>query len=128
MGVGTNCRQLRERTLRFGELHRAVRGISQRMLTLNLRQLERDGFLTRTVHPSVPSRVDYALAPLGSTLLTPWWPSANGPPHTDRRSTTIADATTLRRYDATTPPAHREPSPDRRPKPSTASDNHPLRT
>ncbi|MFJ9854454.1 winged helix-turn-helix transcriptional regulator [Streptomyces sp. NPDC101150] len=61
--------QLRERTLRFGELHRAVRGISQRMLTLTLRHLERDGLLTRTVHPSVPPRVDYALTPLGSTLL-----------------------------------------------------------
>ncbi|WSV45518.1 helix-turn-helix transcriptional regulator [Streptomyces decoyicus] len=61
--------QLRERTLRFGELHRAVRGISPRMLTLTLRQLERDGLLTRTVHPSVPPRVDYALTPLGSTLL-----------------------------------------------------------
>ncbi|MGW3009918.1 winged helix-turn-helix transcriptional regulator [Streptomyces sp. NPDC001219] len=61
--------QLRDRTLRFSELHRAVRGISQRMLTLTLRQLERDGLLTRTVHPSVPPRVDYTLTPLGSTLL-----------------------------------------------------------
>ncbi|WP_443080606.1 winged helix-turn-helix transcriptional regulator [Streptomyces sp. PTD5-9] len=46
--------QLRDRTLRFGELHRAVTGISQRMLTLTLRQLERDGLLTRTVHAGVP--------------------------------------------------------------------------
>ncbi|WP_431313423.1 winged helix-turn-helix transcriptional regulator [Streptomyces lydicus] len=61
--------QLRDRTMRFGELHRAVKGISQRMLTLTLRQLERDGLLTRTVHPSVPPRVDYALTALGSTLL-----------------------------------------------------------
>ncbi|MFF4603151.1 winged helix-turn-helix transcriptional regulator [Streptomyces sp. NPDC001339] len=61
--------QLRDRTLRFSELHRAVTGISQRMLTLTLRQLERDGLLTRTVHPSVPPRVDYALTPLGTTLL-----------------------------------------------------------
>ncbi|MFI8166012.1 winged helix-turn-helix transcriptional regulator [Streptomyces sp. NPDC085931] len=61
--------QLRDRTLRFSELHRAVTGISQRMLTLTLRQLERDGLLTRTVHPSVPPRVDYALTPLGATLL-----------------------------------------------------------
>ncbi|MDN3263149.1 helix-turn-helix domain-containing protein [Streptomyces sp. CSDS2] len=61
--------QLRDRTLRFSELHRAVRGISQRMLTLTLRQLERDGLLTRTVHPSVPPRVDYVLTPLGTTLL-----------------------------------------------------------
>ncbi|WP_438483912.1 winged helix-turn-helix transcriptional regulator [Streptomyces sp. S186] len=61
--------QLHHRTLRFSELHRAIRGISQRMLTLTLRQLERDGLLTRTVHPSVPPRVDYALTPLGTTLL-----------------------------------------------------------
>ncbi|MEV1004725.1 helix-turn-helix domain-containing protein [Nonomuraea sp. NPDC050202] len=61
--------QLRNRTLRFSELHRAVTGISQRMLTLTLRQLERDGLLSRTVHPSVPPRVDYALTPLGETLL-----------------------------------------------------------
>nr|WP_243726831.1 helix-turn-helix domain-containing protein [Actinocrispum wychmicini] len=61
--------QLRDQTLRFSELHRAVTGISQRMLTLTLRQLERDGLLTRTVHPSVPPRVDYTLTPLGTTLL-----------------------------------------------------------
>ncbi|NUO98961.1 MAG: helix-turn-helix transcriptional regulator [Nonomuraea sp.] len=61
--------QLRDRTLRFGELHRAVSGISQRMLTRTLRQLERDGLLTRTVHASVPPRVDYALTDLGATLL-----------------------------------------------------------
>ncbi|MFF8675363.1 winged helix-turn-helix transcriptional regulator [Streptomyces sp. NPDC015242] len=61
--------QLRDRTLRFGELHRTVTGISQRMLTLTLRQLERDGLLTRTVHPSVPPRVDYTLTELGATLL-----------------------------------------------------------
>lgn len=53
--------QLRDRTLRFGELHRAVTGISQRMLTLTLRQPERDGLVTRTVHACVPPRVDHAL-------------------------------------------------------------------
>ncbi|MFF8715945.1 winged helix-turn-helix transcriptional regulator [Streptomyces sp. NPDC015184] len=61
--------QLRDRALRFGELHRAVTGISQRMLTLTLRQLERDGLLTRTVHADVPPRVEYTLTGLGSTLL-----------------------------------------------------------
>ncbi|GAA0485355.1 transcriptional regulator [Paractinoplanes deccanensis] len=61
--------QLRDRTLRFSELHRVVTGISQRMLTRTLRQLERDGLLTRTVHPSVPPRVEYALTQLGTTLL-----------------------------------------------------------
>ena len=56
-------------TLRFTELKRQIDGISQRMLTLTLRTLERDGLVTRTVHPVVPPRVDYELTPLGSTLL-----------------------------------------------------------
>ena len=46
-------------------------GVSQRMLTLTLRQLERDGLVSRTVHASVPPRVDYALTELGTTLLAP---------------------------------------------------------
>src|SRR5712671_3848323 len=54
---------------RFTELRREIDGISQRMLTLTLRQLERDGLVTRTVFPVVPPRVDYELTPLGSTLL-----------------------------------------------------------
>lgn len=56
---------------RFSELRRAIEGISQRMLTLTLRGLERDGLVTRTVQPIVPPRVDYALTPLGATLLEP---------------------------------------------------------
>src|SRR4051794_12327253 len=58
-------------TLRFTELKRRIEGISQRMLTLTLRQLERDGLVRRTVYPTVPPRVDYALTPLGRTLLEP---------------------------------------------------------
>jgi DNA-binding HxlR family transcriptional regulator len=58
-------------TYRFGELHRAVEGISQRMLTLTLRSLVRDGLVTRTAHATVPPRVDYALTELGRTLLVP---------------------------------------------------------
>jgi DNA-binding HxlR family transcriptional regulator len=54
---------------RFTELRREIDGISQRMLTLTLRQLEREGLVTRTVFPVVPPRVDYELTPLGSTLL-----------------------------------------------------------
>jgi DNA-binding HxlR family transcriptional regulator len=54
---------------RFTELHREIDEISQRMLTLTLRHLERDGLLTRTVHPVVPPRVDYALTDLGRGLL-----------------------------------------------------------
>jgi DNA-binding HxlR family transcriptional regulator len=55
-------------TRRFTDLRRSIDGISQRMLTVTLRNLERDGLLTRTVHPVVPPRVDYALTPLGRTL------------------------------------------------------------
>lgn len=57
-------------TKRFGELKREIDGISQRMLTVTLRGLERDGLVTRTVYPEVPPRVEYALTPLGETLLT----------------------------------------------------------
>lgn len=56
---------------RFNELKRLVDGISQRMLTLTLRNLERDGFVTRTVTPSIPPRVDYALTDLGHSLRVP---------------------------------------------------------
>ena len=56
---------------RFNELKRMVNGISQRMLTLSLRGLERDGLVTRTVTPSTPPRVDYELTPLGRSLLGP---------------------------------------------------------
>ncbi len=57
--------------LRFTELLHGISGISQRMLTLNLRQLERDGLVSRTVHAVVPPRVDYELTELGRTLLPP---------------------------------------------------------
>lgn len=62
---------LRERPLRFSELRRTIDGISQRMLTLTLRGLERDGLVVRTVTPTVPARVDYELTALGRTLLDP---------------------------------------------------------
>jgi DNA-binding HxlR family transcriptional regulator len=55
-------------TLRFGELRSRVEGISQRMLTVTLRGLERDGLVVRTVHAEVPPRVEYALTDLGTTL------------------------------------------------------------
>lgn len=61
--------QLGERTLRFTELKRGIDGISQRMLTVTLRGLERDGIVSRTVYPVVPPRVEYALTPMGRTLL-----------------------------------------------------------
>jgi DNA-binding HxlR family transcriptional regulator len=62
---------LGQRIHRFNELHRAIDGISQRMLTLTVRALERDGLVNRTVHASVPPRVDYELTELGRTLLVP---------------------------------------------------------
>jgi DNA-binding HxlR family transcriptional regulator len=54
--------------LRFTRIREAVGDISQKMLTKTLRQLERDGLVTRTVHPVVPPHVDYALTPLGLSL------------------------------------------------------------
>ena len=57
--------------MRFSELKRAIDGISQRMLTLSLRGLERDGLLTRTVTPIIPPRVDYELTELGVSLREP---------------------------------------------------------
>jgi DNA-binding HxlR family transcriptional regulator len=68
---------------RFNEIKRLVGGISQRMLTLTLRGLERDGLVTRTVFPTIPPRVDYELTELGRSLLPPVaalgdWARANG--------------------------------------------------
>ena len=57
--------------MRFSELRRAIDGISQRMLTLSLRGLERDGLVTRTVTPTIPPRVDYELTELGMSLREP---------------------------------------------------------
>lgn len=56
---------------RFNELKRSIDGISQRMLTLTLRGLERDGLIGRKVTPSIPPRVDYWLTDLGQSLLAP---------------------------------------------------------
>jgi len=63
--------QLGEKTMRFNELRHAIGNISQKMLTTTLRQLERDGFVTRTVFPTIPPRVDYALTELGRDLQGP---------------------------------------------------------
>ncbi|MFZ3216106.1 MAG: helix-turn-helix domain-containing protein [Candidatus Acidiferrales bacterium] len=56
---------------RFSELRRTTEGISQRMLTLTLKGLERDGLITRTVYSTIPPRVEYQLTKLGSSLLLP---------------------------------------------------------
>jgi DNA-binding HxlR family transcriptional regulator len=62
---------LEQNPKRFSDLQRAIKGISQKMLTQTLRTLERDGLVTRTVYAQVPPRVDYELTPLGRTLIDP---------------------------------------------------------
>lgn len=62
---------LKERPYRFGELRRSIDGISQRMLTLTLRGLERDGLVSRTVFPTNPPQVQYALTALGQSICEP---------------------------------------------------------
>src|SRR5213592_3135344 len=56
---------------RFSQLQRIIEGISHKMLSQTLRNLERDGLITRTVYPEVPPRVEYELTPLGQTLIEP---------------------------------------------------------
>jgi len=63
--------KLGDGAMRFNELRTSVGGISQKMLTTTLRGLERDGFVTRTVFPTIPPRVDYELTDLGRELLKP---------------------------------------------------------
>lgn len=79
-----------EGTLRYSELQRDVEGISQRMLTLTLKPLEANGLVTRTVFPTVPPRVEYALTPLGRSLGPPLrgllaWADANHPAMAEAR-------------------------------------------
>ena len=62
---------LGDEVLRYNELKRRIGGISQRMLTLTLRTLERDGMVVRTVYATVPPQVEYALTPLGRSLSEP---------------------------------------------------------
>lgn len=73
---------LKDGPVRFNELRRRIDGISQRMLTINLRGLERDGLVARTLFPTIPPRVDYELTEVGRTLLSPvmalvTWANAN---------------------------------------------------
>ncbi len=67
---------LKPNSLRFSELKRAIPDISQRMLTQTLRKLERDGYLSRSVTPSIPPRVDYELTDLGESLVAQLGPLA----------------------------------------------------
>ena len=61
--------QLRNETRRFSELRRGIGDISQKTLTITLRELDRDGFVSRTIFPTIPPRVDYELTALGRELL-----------------------------------------------------------
>jgi DNA-binding HxlR family transcriptional regulator len=63
--------ELRHGSRRYNELKRMLPGVSQRMLTLTLRKMERDGLLRRDVYPEVPPHTEYALTPLGRSLLEP---------------------------------------------------------
>lgn len=60
--------QLFQEVKRFSELQRALKGITQKMLTQQLREMERDGIVQRTIYPQVPPKVEYRLTPLGETL------------------------------------------------------------
>jgi DNA-binding HxlR family transcriptional regulator len=79
-------------TKRFTVIRREVGDISQRMLAQTLRRLEQDGLVTRTAHPTIPPRVDYALTPLGRSFLEPigaliQWANANHAAIREARST-----------------------------------------
>ena len=99
---------LATRPHRFSELHRAVHDISKRMLTQTLRDLERDGLITRHVFPTKPPSVEYRLAPLGLSLLEPmaslidWADRCHGDIHAARA-----------RYDGTPVDAQRQTLPAR---------------
>ena len=82
-------------TMRFNEIQRRIGGVSHRMLTLTLRGLERDGLVTRTVHPTVPPKVEYGLTKVGCSLIGPLqtlsdWAMANR--HTVEKSRRDYDA------------------------------------
>lgn len=62
---------LQEKPVRFNALRRSIEGISQRMLTVTLRSLERDGLVRRTVRPTIPPQVEYALTDLGQSIAVP---------------------------------------------------------
>ena len=68
---------LGDRRMRFTQLHRAINGISQRMLTVTLRNLEHDGILIRTVYPTIPPRVEYELSDRGRSLKVALAPIGN---------------------------------------------------
>jgi DNA-binding HxlR family transcriptional regulator len=93
---------------RYSELRRAIDGISQRMLTLTLRGLQRDGLITRTVTPSTPPQVHYALTPVGQTLSIEVsslmrWSERHREYITESRRRYDADSTTHQLHDSRRP-------------------------
>lgn len=90
---------LHQRVYRFGELKKTIPGITQHMLTSQLRELEEDGLVTRTVYPEVPPRVEYKITPkalgLGPAIheLTVWWEKyGNSVPEKSRKQGRKADS------------------------------------
>jgi DNA-binding HxlR family transcriptional regulator len=90
--------------MRFNEIRRTIGNISQRMLTLTVRGLERDGLVTRTVYPTIPPRVDYELTKLGRTLREPVMAIANW---ARKNRPTIAEARKVFDAGGTAKPSHR---------------------
>lgn len=85
--------------VRFNALQRIVEGVSHRMLTLSLRGLEHDGLVTRTVYPTVPPKVEYALTDVGRSLIVPLqallqWAEANEPAITAAQAAAAPEAMT----------------------------------
>lgn len=90
--------------MRFNEMRRTIGNISQRMLTLTVRGLERDGLVTRTVYPTIPPRVDYELTKLGRTLREPVMAIANW---ARKNRPSIAEARKAFDAGGTAKPSHR---------------------
>ena len=90
--------------MRFNEIRRTIGNISQRMLTLTVRGLERDGLVTRTVYPTIPPRVEYELTKLGRTLREPVMAIANW---ARKNRPTIAEARKVFDAGSTAKPSHR---------------------
>src|SRR3954452_21387330 len=95
---------LGEGSKRFNELRREIPSVSQRMLTLTLRNLERDGLVNRTVTPSIPPRVDYELTSLGARCKSRFASSRGGRPRMSKRFTLPRPASTLSRTRRRRPP------------------------
>jgi DNA-binding HxlR family transcriptional regulator len=110
---------LGDRTRRFSELRNEIEGISHKMLTQNLRMLERNGLVGRTVHPTVPPRVEYTLTEAGQACARRSTGCATGPTSTSVTSRPPAPASTA---DGRQHPLRRAPSPRRtgRPRPWSA--------